>query len=442
LTIKVEDFETIPLSCDPDTFLETLLINIKNETISHQSYMRKAKLKKLKDLENQIITLKKTPVNNTDEILRKEKELNLLRDFEMRSELERFRHFDILNNEKMSPRFIALSKIKANSDPLDKVCKADGSAFATALERQEYINNFYQSIYTPDPANQVLSPTVIEDFLGPVICESDVVKKSKLTQDEMLHFDRPITLQELDHATYSLNEKSAGGLDGIGAKFFKKFWFLLRQPMLKYVTHCFNTGNLTQSFSSAGIKLIPKKGDTRQIKNWRPISLLNCVFKIIAKTVDTRLQKINEIILTRAQKGFTKNRQIQECIINIVETIAYSEKNKVPGFILALDMAKAFDTVRHDFMTKVYQFYGLGPNMIKAMCTITTNRSAAIILDDGSTATPFRLGSGFLQGSPPSPNEFNICEQILILKLDLDPAIKKINPFFSKRSFSTALNCN
>jgi hypothetical protein len=91
-------------------------------------------------------------------------------------------------------------------------------------------------------------------------------------------------------------------------------------------------------------------------------------------------------------------------------------------------MAKAFDTVRHDFMTKVYQFYGLGPNMIKAMCTITTNRSAAIILDDGSTATPFRLGSGFPQGSPPSPNEFNICEQILILKLDLDPTIKKIKP--------------
>jgi mannosylglycoprotein endo-beta-mannosidase len=148
----------------------------------------------------------------------------------------------------------------------------------------------------------------------------------------------------------------------------------------------------------------------------------------VAKAVDTRLQKINEIILTRAQKGFTKNRQIQECILNIVETIAYSESNKIPGFILALDMAKAFDTVRHDFMTLVYQFYGLGPNLIKAMCTITTNRTAAIILDDGSTASPFKLGSGFPQGSPPSPSEFNICEQILILKIDLDPNIKKIRP--------------
>jgi hypothetical protein len=100
----------------------------------------------------------------------------------------------------------------------------------------------------------------------------------------------------------------------------------------------------------------------------------------------------------RDQKGFTKNRLIQECMINIVETIAYSEKNKVPCFILALDMAKAFDTVRHDFMKKVYEFFGIGPNM---MCTISTNTTAAIIQDGGSTATPFRLGSGYLQGSPP-----------------------------------------
>jgi hypothetical protein len=155
-------------------------------------------------------------------------------------------------------------------------------------------------------------------------------KKSKLTHEETLNFDRPITLQELDVAVYSLNEKSAGGLDGISAKFLKKFWFLFRQPLLKYVSHCFNTGNLSQSFSSAGIKLIPKKGDTKQIKNWRPISLLNCIFKVVAKAVDTRLQKINEIILTRAQKGFTKNRHIQECILNIVETIAYSESKKIP----------------------------------------------------------------------------------------------------------------
>jgi hypothetical protein len=101
--------------------------------------------------------------------------------------------------------------------------------------------------------------------------------------------------------------------------------------------------------NSAIIKLIPKKGDLSKVKNWRPISLLNCSFKIIAKAVDNRLKKINEIVLSRSQKGFTNKRYIQECMINIIETIAYSEKEKVPSFVLALDMAKAFDTVRHSF---------------------------------------------------------------------------------------------
>jgi hypothetical protein len=135
--------------------------------------------------------------------------------------------------------------------------------------------------------------------------------------------------------------------------------------MHQCTVYCFEKGSLSQPFNSAGIKLIPKKGDISQIKNWRPISLLNCVFKVIAKAVDNRLKSINDILLSRAQKGFTKKRHIQECIINIVETISYSESAGIPGFVLALDMAKAFDTVRHDFMNHVYRFFGIGPNFIK-----------------------------------------------------------------------------
>jgi hypothetical protein len=154
--------------------------------------------------------------------------------------------------------------------------------------------------------------------------------------------------------------------------------------------------------------------------------------------MDNRLKKHNKIILTRAQKGFTKNRQIQECIINIVETISFSEKNKILGFVLAQDMAKAFDMVRHDFMNKVYKFYGIGPNMTKFLNTISTGRTAAILREDGSASRPFYLRTGFLQGSPPSPNEFNICEQILLLKLKFDPNIIKLKPNSIERGLRIA----
>jgi hypothetical protein len=142
--------------------------------------------------------------------------------------------------------------------------------------------------------------------------------------------------------------------------------------------------------------------------------------------LDNRLKKISEIVLSRSQKGFTSKRQIQECIININETVAYAEQNKIPGFVLALDMAKAFDTVRHDFVNEVYKFFGLGPWLINALNTISTGRTASIILGGGRTTAPFVLGSGFPQGNPPSPNQFNLVQQIFLFKMELDPRIERL----------------
>jgi hypothetical protein len=89
-------------------------------------------------------------------------------------------------------------------------------------------------------------------------------------------------------------------------------------------------------------------------------------------------------------------------------------------------------------MNKVYQFYGIGPNMIQILNTVSTGRTASILREDGSTSRQIQLGSGFPQGSPPSPNQFNIVEQILLLKFELDPEIEKIkqapnNPYHELR---------
>jgi hypothetical protein len=194
-----------------------------------------------------------------------------------------------------------------------------------------------------------LEPDAIRSFLGADICESPVVRNNRLTAEEAVNFDSPLSLNELDMAINQLNEKSVGGLDGIGTKFLKKFWPYIRIPLHRCVSCCIQKQTLSQSFNSVIIRLIPKKGDVEKIKNWRPISLLNCVFKIVSKAVDNRLKKINDIVLSRAQKGFTNKRFIQECFINVSESVAYSEYLRVPGFVLALDMAKAFDTVKHDF---------------------------------------------------------------------------------------------
>ena len=84
---------------------------------------------------------------------------------------------------------------------------------------------------------------------------------------------------------------------------------------------------------------------TIHVKNWRPITLLNCDYKIAAKAVANRLRNVIPKIINNDQTGFLKGRFIGENIRLIDGIINHTESNKIPGLLLFLDFEKAFDTV-------------------------------------------------------------------------------------------------
>jgi hypothetical protein len=126
-----------------------------------------------------------------------------------------------------------------------------------------------------------------------------VVTNSKLTVQEKDELDRPLTIDELDISLDKCNLKSACGTDGYSNKLIKMCWRYLRLPLFNYA-NCYNTGILTTNFRSACIKLIPKKGDISLLKNWRPISLLSNMYKIISRAINLRLAKVVNRICSRA----------------------------------------------------------------------------------------------------------------------------------------------
>jgi hypothetical protein len=88
--------------------------------------------------------------------------------------------------------------------------------------------------------------------------------------------------------------------------------------------------SLKHNFRSAKIRLIPKKGDCSKIKNWRPISLLNCFYKIISRVIAERLKKVINKITNVGQKGYNSSKYCQEVLIMLVDEIetAKTEKKK------------------------------------------------------------------------------------------------------------------
>ena len=136
------------------------------------------------------------------------------------------------------------------------------------------------------------------------------------------------------------------GSDGLPTEFYKVFWNDISDLFLNSINYAYRCGQLSVTQRRGIIKLIPKKKcRTQLIKNWRPISLLNCDYKIAAKAFANRFKQVIPNITNYDQTGFLKGRFIGENIRLIDGIIKYTAAKNIPGLLLFLDFEKAFDTV-------------------------------------------------------------------------------------------------
>jgi hypothetical protein len=208
---------------------------------------------------------------------------------------------------------------------MDDICDSDGRPFGNVADRRKYIVDFYANLYKKAEDEPENLQGCIEQFLGADICNSKIVRESKIPRNLSRELDQPISLAELDESVKQGN-KSAAGMDRLSNCFIKNFWHFLRVPVHRYATFCVANGALTHTFRTAKIRIIPKKGDTTKIGNWRPISLLSCLYKVISRALNNRLKKTRDFTMSRAQKGFTSERYIQEVLINVIENIEHCKK--------------------------------------------------------------------------------------------------------------------
>ena len=116
------------------------------------------------------------------------------------------------------------------------------------------------------------------------------------------------------------------------------------------------------------ITLFPKKNKNQLIlKNWRPISLLNTDYKILAKILANRLKHVLESIISCDQTGFITNRYIGENVRLFTDIIEYCKKNCVSGLALSIDFEKAFDYIEWNFLNVCLKAMGFKHEWINVM---------------------------------------------------------------------------
>ena len=172
--------------------------------------------------------------------------------------------------------------------------------------------------------------------------------------------------------------------DGFTVEFYRIFWSLIRQILVDSFNFSFETGLLSISQRLGVISLITKEDkDTKYLKNWRPISLLNNDYKIATKAIAIRLEKVLPSIISSSQTGYVKGRYI----------------GKVSAFAVFLDFEEAFDTIEWNYVLKCLETFNFGAQF-RQWISILYKDIMSCVLNNGYATKHFNLSRGVRQGVP------------------------------------------
>ena len=195
-----------------------------------------------------------------------------------------------------------------------------------------------------------------------------------------------------------LNINKSSGIDEIQARFLKDAASEIKEPITYIVNLSIDTNEVPNDFKYARIKPIFKKGNKNLVENYRPVSILSVVSKILEKAIYIQLEKYlnDNNLLYSQQSGFRSKHSTDTCLIDLMDYLHTNvSKGKYVGMVL-LDLQKAFDTVDHVILCDKLNHMGVG-------CTewfkSYLNNRQQIVMVDGVSSEPGVVKCGVPQGS-------------------------------------------
>ena len=312
--------------------------------------------------------------------------------------------------EKSTKYFLNLQRAKSRKTEMSELI-IDGQSITDNEKIKENVESFYKKLYEKGDS-RLVNEGKIENFLTYI---------ERLDQNEINILDKKIT--EIDVLETLKNcSDSAPGPDGIPYSIIKLTWHYFGKLLIDLWEYALITGSLTHSHRSSYLRLIPKEGkDPRNLKNWRPITLSNCDFKLISKTLAKKLTSVVKDQIGPTQTAYIQGRQITDNLHLMLHTIENSTKNNM---VVSLDAEKAFDSVEHWFIKAILKKLGL-EHFINLFNLMYKDQMVDIILNNDKAGS-YSIRNGVKQGDALSCILFIMCMEPLIKNILNDESIKPI----------------
>ena len=284
--------------------------------------------------------------------------------------------------EKPTKYFHNLEKKNSKDKSWESILDSDGNIIHgtdNILKRQA---EFYKHLYTTENISEEKG----YPFLNHI--------NRGLSEHSKGLLDNDFSLSEATLALRKMANNKSPGSDGIITEFYKIYWSQIREVFLEVCRSGYKNERLAYTQYQAVITLLYKKGVREDIRNWRPISLINTDSKIISKILSERLKKVLPEIIHTDQKGCVANRFIGQNV-RLIEDIL--QENNDDYIFLLLDQEKAFDRVEWTWLYKVLDKFNFGSVFKKWIEVIYCNMKSAV-LANGYMSSYFSITRGIRQG--------------------------------------------
>lgn len=283
--------------------------------------------------------------------------------------------------------FHALLSARKAKNSIWKLEKDDGTITVNEAEIVEEINRFFEALYRAAPTRRG---------------EWNDIDWQPVDEENAECLTLPFEEEEIKKAIFGCERNKSPGPDGFSMAFLQDFWGIIKRDVISFFTEFWESGIINKSVNETFICLIPKKSNACRAKDFRPISLVTCLYKVLAKVLAERIKKVLDKTISKFQGAFVKGRQICDLILIANELVEETRRTNKKGVVFKIDFEKAYDMVDWNFLDFVMGKKGFNNRWRKWIKGCISSVSFSIIIN-GRDRRHFSSTRGLRQGDPLSP---------------------------------------